>query len=95
MNMNFDGFWNSKKLEPMVHYHNFYDLFVQFVSGTPIKRKGWGGYWKYVNGQILIYTKEDEVIRLQDCDDILFTLSHLNQYDWEVATKHNCAIEVK
>lgn len=74
--------------------HSFKELYADFISGTPIKRRGWRGYWKYNRGRIYIHAKDGTVIDLQKCKDILFTLSHLTQYDWEVATNENCDIPV-
>ncbi|PFP32559.1 hypothetical protein COJ93_26320 [Bacillus anthracis] len=73
----------------------FKDLFANLTAGTPIKRKEWRGYWKYENGNVVIYTKTGEVIDLKETNDILFTISHITQDDWEVATNENCDIEVK
>lgn len=88
------GFEVEEK-EPIQLYCSFYDLFVQFVAGTPIKRKDWGGYWKYNEGNIYIFTKTGEVINLRNSEDIIFTLSHLGMHDWEIATDKNCSIKVK
>ena len=73
------------------------DLFAEFVSGTPIKRKAWGGYWKYNprTKNIDMYTKEGEVIPITDTVDVLFTLANTLADDWEIATNENCDIEVK
>lgn len=75
----------------------FIEIFHLLVSGTPIKRKIWRGYWKYDTRthEINIFTKEGEVIPLTETKDILFTLSSTLADDWEVATNENCDIEVK
>lgn len=84
-------------LEPIEHPYSFRDLFSSFISGTPIKRKGWRGYWKYDTElkNIKIYTKEGKVLLFTDTNDILFSLSHISEYDWEIATNKKCDIEVK
>lgn len=73
------------------------DLFSEFISGTPIKRKVWRGYWKYNprTKNIDMYTKEGEVIQITDTEDVLFTISGILADDWEIATNENCDIEVK
>lgn len=75
----------------------FKELFADFISGTPIKRKVWKGYWKYdpMQNDIKIYTKEGDVIGFRETEDLPFTISGILQDDWEVATNINCDIEVK
>jgi hypothetical protein len=75
----------------------FKELYSSFISGTPIKRKGWGGYWKYnsLENDIEIHTKEGKVIPFSKVANILYTLSHISEFDWEIATNENCDIEVK
>ena len=74
----------------------FKELFPEFISGTPIKRKTWGGYWKYNPRvkNIEMYTKDNTVVLLTATEDILFTLSGILADDWEVATSGNCVIAV-
>lgn len=73
----------------------FKELFSSFISGTPIKRKVWRGYWVYKYGKIEIHTKTGEIINFLDTQDLLFTISGILQDDWEIATNENCDIEVK
>lgn len=70
------------------------DLFAEFVSGAPIKRKVWGGYWMYnpKTKNIDMYTKEGEVIEITDTVDVLFTLASIMADDWEIATVDNCVL---
>lgn len=72
----------------------FRDYLADFIAGVPIKRKPWRGYWIYKDGKIEIHTKTGEVILFTDTEDILFTISHFFQDDWEYATNENCDIEV-
>ena len=73
----------------------FKELFPTFISGTPIKRKVWRGYWVYKYRKVEIHTKKGEIINFLDTTDILFTLSGILEDDWEVATNENCDILVK
>lgn len=75
----------------------FKELFSSFIAGTPIKRKVWGGYWKYNphENDIEIYLKDGNKTHFSNTENILFTISHLSETDWEVATNENCDIEVK
>lgn len=72
----------------------FKELFSTFISGTPIKRKVWRGYWVYKYGKIEIHSKNGEVINFLDTNDILFTLSGILEDDWEYANDENCDIPV-
>jgi len=74
----------------------FKQMFPYFVAGVSIKRKPWGGYWKYdlENDNVVMYTKEGNVISLTDTTDILYTLSNILSDDWEIATNENCIIEL-
>lgn len=73
----------------------FKDLFSTFISGTPIKRSVWKGYWVYKYGRIEMHTKDGDIVDFQDSKDILFTVSGILEDDWEIATNENCSIEVK
>jgi hypothetical protein len=75
----------------------FKELFIDFISGTPIKRKPWGGYWIYNSKEndIVIHAKDGEQIYFSNVEDLPFTISNILQDDWEVATNENCDIEVK
>jgi len=75
----------------------FKELYPKFVSGVPIKRKLWRGYWKCDKNEnnVTIFTKEGRVLSLTETEDIIGTLSHTLSEDWEIATNDNCDIEVK
>ena len=74
--------------------YNFKDLFSTFIAGTPIKRKVWGGYWKYRYGEIEMHNKSGTITKFSETKDIIFTISGILENDWEVATNENCLIEV-
>ena len=63
-----------------------------FISGKPIKRKSWKGYWEYKYGKIKMHTHDGLIIDFTDTKDILFTISNLFQDDWVFATKDNCKV---
>lgn len=73
----------------------FKNLMSEFLSGTPIKRKPWKGYWIYKYGRIEMHTKSGDVIDFLETDDVMFTISGMLQDDWEIATAENCGIEIK
>lgn len=69
---------------------SFKDLFVDFIAGTPIKRKQWKGYWKYRYGRIEMHCKDGEVVDFLNTNDVLFTIAGILENDWEIATPENC-----
>lgn len=73
----------------------FKELFAKFIAGTPIKRKAWGGYWKYKDEKITIYLKDGSVLDFANTKQLKYTLSNVLEDDWEIATNENCIIEVK
>jgi hypothetical protein len=73
----------------------FKDLFADFISGTPIKRKVWKGYWKYRYGKIEMHSKDGTITDFTDSKDIAFTISGIIADDWEIATNDNCSIEIE
>ena len=75
--------------------HTFKELFTDFISGTPIKRKAWRGYWKYRFGEIEMHNKDGTVTKFLETKDVLFTVVGILQNDWEIATNYNCDISVK
>jgi len=72
----------------------FKELLPTFITGTPIKRAVWRGYWIYKYGKIEIHTKTGEVVDFLDTTDLLFTISGILEEDWEIATNENCDIKV-
>ena len=74
---------------------SFKQLFADFISGTPIKRKAWRGYWKYHFGVIEMHCKDGKVINFSESEDIIFTISGILQNDWEIAYNYNCDVPVK
>lgn len=73
----------------------FKDLLAEFITGTPIKRKPWRGYWVYKNGRVEMHIKTGEITDLQSTQDILFTISNILQDDWEVANNYNCDVTIQ
>lgn len=69
--------------------------FELLKQGTPLKRKAWGGYWKWENNTIMLYCKDGLTLDIRETKDVDFTISNMFADDWEVATNENCVIEVK
>ena len=75
--------------------YTFKELFIDFIAGTPIKRKSWRGYWRYRFGEIEMHSKDGTVTKFSETKDVLFTLAGILQNDWEVAYNYNCDVPVK
>ena len=83
-------FENSGPMEPCINGFNF-ELLKQ---GVPLKRKPWGGYWKWENETIMMYCKDGVVIDIREAKDMGLTISNMFAQDWEIATAENCDIGV-
>jgi len=53
-------------------------------DGKKVKCSTWTGYWKYENDTIMMYCKDGEVKRINDTEDIFYTLSNVLRSDWEI-----------
>lgn len=61
----------------------FSDAYQIFLSqGTPIKRVGWLGYWVLAGGELFMYGKNGDVVRLSEGCDPTLTLSNIAENDW-------------
>ena len=70
----------------------FEEIRELFIMGAKIKRKSWGGYWKYNpdRNDIVMHCKEGNVIMLKnESIDIAYTLSNICSDDWEIADEEN------
>jgi len=73
----------------------FNEVFTAFISGDPIKRKKWAGYWKYKDGEIVIYTREGTMLNIRNVLDIPYTFSNIAMEDWEIATETNSIFKME
>lgn len=69
---------------------NFKEAYEQLKDGKPIKRQDWDGYWVLEDGDVIIHLKDGYDLGLTYTEDIMFTLSHMTEEDWEIATEDNC-----
>ena len=70
----------------------FEEIRELFIMGAKIKRKSWGGYWKYDpdRNDIMMHCKEGNVIMLKsESTDLAYTLSNICSDDWEIADEEN------
>ena len=62
---------------------SFSEAYQLFLSqGIPIKRIGWLGYWVLVDGELIMYCKNGDVVRLSEGCDPTLTLSNIAENDW-------------
>ena len=57
-----------------------YQFFLN--QGIPIKRVGWLGYWVLVDGDLVMYCKNGDVVHLSKGCDPSLTLSNIAENDW-------------
>lgn len=62
----------------------FGEVYKYLKEGKKIKLRHWSGYWKLVDGRVKMYTKNGEIIDLQDSEDIMYTLSNIASDEWMV-----------
>lgn len=63
--------------------YTFSEAYQMFLSqGTPIKRVGWFGYWVLTDGELFMYCKNGDVVRLSEGCDPTLTLSNIAADDW-------------
>lgn len=72
---------------------SFKEIFTLFITGTPIKRKEWKGFWRWVEDGIYIFKKNGEYFPIGESSNMETTLAHTTINDWEIATKENCSAE--
>ena len=72
---------------------SFKEIFTLFITGTPIKRKEWKGFWRSVEDGVYIFKKNGEYFPIRKSSNMETTLAHTTINDWEIATKENCSAE--
>jgi hypothetical protein len=63
---------------------DFKKAYKLLKQGEHVKRKEWGGYWKWENNTIMIHCKDGKVLDIRDTEDVDFTMSNILANDWEV-----------
>lgn len=63
---------------------DFKKAYKLLKQGKHVKRKEWGGYWKWENNTIMIHCKDGKVLDIRDTEDVDFTMSNILANDWEV-----------
>lgn len=73
---------------------SFKEASMLLKDNKKIKRKSWIGYWMYdkYTDKVLMHCKDGNIINMTNTDNILFTISHMGESDWEEATYDNCPL---
>lgn len=68
--------------------------FELLKTGTPLKRRGWKGFWLWddIKKTIMIHCANGDVIDIRMSKDMDFTLTNMYSLDWEVATPENSIV---
>lgn len=64
----------------LLTFSEAYQIFLS--QGTPIKRVGWLGYWVLKGGELYMYCKNGDTVRLSEGCDPALTLSNIAENDW-------------
>lgn len=64
----------------LLTFSEAYQIFLS--QGTPIKRVGWLGYWVLAGGELYMYCKNGDTVRLSEGCDPTLTLSNIAESDW-------------
>lgn len=60
------------------------DAWYYLLSGYRIKRPLWTGFWKWENGTIMMYCRDDSVVDIRDTENPAYTFTNIAQRDWMV-----------
>ena len=72
---------------------SFKEIFTLFITGSPIKRKEWKGFWRSTEDGAYIFKENGEYFPIGKSSNMETTLAHTTINDWEIATKENCSAE--
>jgi hypothetical protein len=62
----------------------FQAAYSYLKRGHNIKLPEWGGFWRWENDTIMIYTRNGEVLDIRDTKDVDYTISFMFRDDWEI-----------
>ena len=62
----------------------FQAAYSYLKRGHNIKLPEWGGFWRWENDTIMIYTRNGEVLDIRDTKDVDYTISFMLRDDWEI-----------
>lgn len=71
---------------------NFREAFQAMKDGKKVKLPGWGGYWAWENGTIMMHTKDGEIMDLRHTERPEYTFSNMASDEFIIADEENTPI---
>lgn len=63
---------------------HFQAAYSYLKRGHNIKLPEWGGFWRWENETIMIYTRDGEVLDIRATKDVDYTIGFMFRTDWEL-----------
>ena len=70
----------------------FKEAYEEMKNGAKIKLPSWGGYWAWEDDNIMMHTKEGNVINLLDTERPEYTFDNIASDEWVIADEKNTPI---
>lgn len=71
---------------------NFREALKEMKAGNKVKLPNWAGFWAWENGEIIMHTKEGDVIRLLDTQRPEYTFDNIASNEFMIADAENTPI---
>ena len=55
---------------------SFKEIFTLFITGSPIKRKEWKGFWRSTEDGVYIFKKDGDYFQIGSSSNMATTLAH-------------------
>jgi hypothetical protein len=62
----------------------FQAAYSYMKHGHDAKLPEWGGFWRWENDTIMIYTRDGEVLDIRETKDVDYTIGFMFRTDWEL-----------
>jgi hypothetical protein len=63
---------------------HFQAAYSYMKRGHNIKLPEWGGFWRWENDTIMIYTRTGEVLDIRETKAVDYTIEFMFRTDWEL-----------
>jgi hypothetical protein len=63
---------------------HFQAAYAYLKRGHNIKLPEWGGFWRWENDTIMIYTRGGKVLDIRETKDVDYTIQFMFRTDWEL-----------
>lgn len=68
---------------------NFREALKEMKAGNKVKLPNWAGFWAWENGEIIMHTKEGDVMRLLDTQRPEYTFDNIASNEFVIANAEN------